>query len=400
MSPVEPAVAWLARGRLNLKPAGQPVRVVESAFARQSLERRLLAQDRDGWKGRSGVWWGLGMQPPGMAPWELPQNLDERRAVTFGSVTRGDRPGEIFYVLSLDNMSGLFRYDIDRDEEQRLMHRNDLAARDLTRHPGSGSVAMSIRRGDGTAGIVVGENDGRFLNDVTFGDCLDESPAWIPGPGRRLVYQSAGIARDANGFARGLAPYSIAVLDVDARSVETLVEDAGWDYLQPRMLADGTLLYVRRPWRSRPPGPDAVALLKDVVLFPFRLARAFVHFFNVFSMMFSGKPLLTATGAQQRSPVEQRYLMLWGQMVDAQQSLARARKRGEPARLVPKEWELIRRTPDGAEDVLCQHVLSYDVRTNGDVLVTDGSAVEHIDASGHRHQLGTDQLVERVMFID
>ena len=259
---------------------------------------------------------------------------------------------------------------------------------------------MSIRRGDGTAGIVVGENDGRFLSDVTFGDCLDEAPAWIPGPGRRLVYQSAGIARDANGFARGLGPYSIAVLDVDAQSVETLIEDSTWDCLQPRMLADGTLFYVRRPYQPRAPRPDGLTLLKDVVLFPFRLGRAFVHFFNVFSMMFSGKPLLTATGPQQQPAADQRYLMLWGQMVDAQQAIARARKRGQPAHLVPRDWQLIRRAPDGREDTLCEHVLAYDVRAGGDVLVTNGSAVEHVAPTGERQQLGTDHLIERVVFVD
>jgi hypothetical protein len=67
---------------------------------------------------------------------------------------------------------------------------------------------------------------------------------------------------------------------------------------------------------------------------------------------------------------------------------------------VPSDWQLIRRGADGAEESLAEHVLAYDVRGDGELLVTNGSTIEHIDAAGRRLRLATDQLVERVVFVD
>lgn len=393
---MEPTIAYLARGRLILKRPGDPPQEIESAFARQAMERQARDESLHGWKGRSGIWGNMGMEPPSWGQWQEPE---PRRAFHFRSVARGDGPGELFYVLDMGPVGGLFQYDAAQDQERRLMHKNDFAARDLARHPQSGSVALASKRGDGTSGIVVGENDGRFLREVTRGDCVDESPHWVAGEGRRIVYQSAPVGRDENGFALGLGPYAIELVDLDSQQITTLVEDEDADLLAPQMLQDGTLYYIRRPYKSPAERnrPNPWLLLQDIVFFPFRVLRSFVYFLNFFSVMFSGKPLMTASGPQPLRP-EQRYLMLWGQMIDTKAAMQKAGRNG-PADLVPKDWELIRRGPDGSETVLAANVLAFDIGPQQEIVYTNGSAVLALDAAGQTASLCTDALIERVIIV-
>src|SRR5437660_493038 len=132
-----------------------------------------------------------------------------------------------------------------------------------------------------------------------FGESLGAAHRWIPGEGRRLVFQSAGIGRDRHGNFAGLAPFSIQHLDIDSGEMKTLAEDSANDLLTPQMTADGTLYYIRRPYTT---GRELnlLRILKDIVLFPFRLGYAVFHYLQVFSMIYTGKKLTGAAGPQAR----------------------------------------------------------------------------------------------------
>lgn len=395
---LEPGIAYLSNGRLFIKRAGEAVREIESAFGRQVLERQTRSQELHGWKGRSGVWGSMGVAPPEFSQWENAGN-NGRLPIAIRSVARGNAPDQIAYVLAVGPMGGLFEYDLAEGTERRLMHRDGFQARDLVKHPASGALAMTVAREDGSTTLSISEDDGRYLKHITLTDSVDEAPAWIDGEGKRLVYQAAEIGRDERGYAVGLSPYAIEQVDLEREEVTVVLEDDEADLLQPRLLADGTLYYVRRPYK--PMGrqkTDVLAVLTDVVLFPFRLARAVVHFLHVFSVMFSGKPLITAGGPQQQRP-ENRYLMLWGHMIDTKKALARA-DREKSGSLVPKEWTLIRRTSTGNEEVIAEGVLAYDVSPAGEVVYTNGSRVLHVDAAGQQHLLCSDRLIEKVIALD
>lgn len=388
-----PTIAYLTEGRLFVRAADGASREIESPFARESNERRARAQELHGWKERSGLWGNL----DGLSSMELWEQADIRRRFRFQCAARGDVPDEIYYVLALENVGGLFRYDLTQEREQRLMHRNNFAPHDLARHPASGSVAVALPRDDGSIGIFIGENDGRFLTGTTTGDCMDEAPAWVPGEGRRIVFQSAGIGRNAAGFPVGVGPYALALLDVDKGQIDTLLEDETCDFLQPRMLADGTLLYIERPYQ-RHPRTNPWTIVTDVVCFPYRVARAVVHYLNVFSMLYSGQSLITGGGPPRQGP-DIPTLRLWGRMVNVKQAMERA-ARDRPADLVPKEWRLLRRRPDGTEDVLAENVLAFDVGPAGDVVYTNGSRLMHLTPDGQQHEIGTDRLIERVVILE
>ena len=166
------------------------------------------------------------------------------------------------------------------------------------------------------------------------------------------------------------------------------------DLLLPRSAADGSLYFVRRPYQ---PGGASVSpwrLAVDFVMFPFRLGRAVAHFLNFFSLMFSRQPLISAGGPPRDGP-DLRTLNLWGRVVDANKAL----RAGGDGRLVPASWELVRRSPDGADTVLAKHVLSFDRRADGDVVYTDGTRIWHLPAGGAAKEIGRGKLVERVAFV-
>lgn len=214
-------VAYLTHGRLIVRVDGRPAFDVDSAFARGVADRQARAHAVHGWKESSGSWGAMGFAPPELAQWEM---AEQRRLVSFRGVAAGDDAGTLYYLLGVGDMGGLFQYTIEDGAERRLMHRNGFQAKDLTRRSGGGEIAVSSSREDGTIGILIGENDGRFLRDVTAGDSIDESPAWVPGDARRLVYQSAAIGRDAQGLSVGSSPYRIEQIDVDAKKIETVHE--------------------------------------------------------------------------------------------------------------------------------------------------------------------------------
>ncbi|MEZ6125937.1 MAG: hypothetical protein R3C49_22645 [Planctomycetaceae bacterium] len=395
-----PGIAWISQGRLYVRQPDGVVREIESDFATRSVERELKHQSGNAWKGRSGIWGELGMAPPGMAPWA---QGDPRRRIRFVAVMRGDTPDEIFYVMDMGPVGGLFQYNLTHDEETRLMHSQDFRARDLSRHPVERDLAVSVVRQDGTMGLTITRHDGLFGRPVTLSDSIDEAPSWLPDGSRRLVFQSSAILRNENGYATGSSCCRLELLDLDGQEITCVLEDAERDLLQPRQLADESLLYIRRPWKSshRQP-PTLLEVAKDVFLFPFRLGRTFVYFFNFMSMALSGKPLMSAGGPGEGEPMKpnrRQMLMLYGQAVDTQHAMAAGAGKDPHRPLVPKEWQLVHRTKDGQEDVLAENVLGFDATPNGEIVYTDGRRIFSRSISRSARELMTGDVIEKVALL-
>lgn len=368
------SVAWISRGRLFVRKSGQPLKEIESDFAREALAREIRDSQLNSWKGRSGVWGNLGMQPPGAAPWEDP---DPRRQIRFAAVARGKSADEVLYVLDMGVVGGLFSYDLREELERRLVHRQGFLLRDISRHPHDGELVVSLPREDRTVGLRVTRADGLFGKDIAVSDAIDESPAWLPDGTKRLVFQSAAIARNEHGYAVGTSPFRIEMLDLEAEQLQTVYEEEGYDLLQPRMQPDGSLLCIRRPHQQQwnQPAASVKDVLLDVVCFPYRVLRTGVHFLHFLSMMFSGKPLISAGGPAQRRGQANPVLMLWGQAVDTQRILSRDRSGNPATPLVPETWQLIHRAQDGAVKTLASHVMAWDMNPDGTLVWTNGRTI-------------------------
>lgn len=391
-----PTVAYLAEGRLYLQPGGAEAREITSTFVHNFEERQARQQKVHGWKGESQVWGEMGMMAPQMAQWN--QATAGRRTVKFRSLDHGPENGELTYLVDFGNMTGLFQYDPKTEQERRLFHRNNFPAQDLCRHPVHGRLAISVAQEDGTKRLAICEADGCRPREITFGDSVDEMPRWLHDDSDRLVFQSAGIGRDANGFATVLGPYAIQKLDMKSEAFTTVVEDDRFDYLQPTELADGSLVCLRRPYKPGLRRPDLWTEIVDIALIPYRLARAGFYFLNFFSVMFSGQPLRTAGGPQRQNGPDTQLLSLWGQMIDTRKQLQSGKKNDDQG-LVPKDWQLVRRSPTGKEDILVSGVLTFDVGRSGEILYTNGRHLWLRQPSGKNEKLGTDHFIERVLLV-
>ena len=114
--------------------------------------------------------------------------------------------------------------------------------------------------------------------------------------------------------------------------------------------------------------------------------------------VFTGKPL--ATSLAQRPPIpEQRFLMLWGHMVDTKHSMLRGGN-GLTDGLVPKTWQLIRRSPDGSESLVGQSVLSYDIAGDGQIVYSTGRAIYLSDPTGTVTKLVDEPMVDDVVILE
>ena len=384
-------VAYLSQGKLFVKDGDLASREIESHFGKEVIDRTLRMHQRNEWKSK-----GKNTPFSGSMLWGV-EEIDPRIAqVDITGVTEGVEQGKLFFVLETETTGGLFLYDWQENQEKRLFHKEHFQARDLDWHPKHRLIVCSQSFDNGTANIVTMNAEGHDVHQLTEGDSIDEAPTWMPGSARRILFQSAGVARNQHGYAVGAGPFAIELLDLEQKSLTTLLEDEEYDFLCPHGDQEGNMYFIRRPYEM--PGETRYGIfqmLGDFLMFPFRLLRAIFHFLNFFSLTFSQKPLTTASGPKLNGEDEQT-LMLRGRMIDAQKALHEAGQNQEAPALVPNTWELVRRTQDGEEQVLADGVVAFDLTDDDIVVYTNGSAVYEFDTQGKSKRLFKGHLIENV----
>jgi hypothetical protein len=219
----------------------------------------------------------------------------------------------------------------------------------------------------------------------------------VPGRTGTLVFQSAGIGRDARGMIAARGPYSVQQIDVTAGDMKCLAENEKFDLLAPQVSADGALYYIRRPYLPPNARVSPWRTLLDIVLFPFRLIQAIFEYLNFFSMTYSGKPLKTSGNARAKE-MDMRRIMLMGNYVNALEIMKQSAD-GETPALVPASWELVRSASGGAgpAEVLAKGVLSFDLEDDGSIVYSNGSAIFRLGGDRKPELVQKSDLIEHVI---
>lgn len=386
-----PCIAYLSQGKLLLKAEDQPARTIESEFGQDVQQRMLQIQRKNAWKDR-GI---RSLTMPASMLKQLEAAAEAAPPVAITSLCRGE-VGQIFYALEAAQVGGLFQYDLERNRETRLFHNSEFRVGDLDFSPQHRLIACIKTYPTGISNLATMAMDGMRPLDVTEGDSIDLAPRWVAGETKALVYQSAGVSRNSEGYVLARAPFTIEKLDFSQQTVTTLADDPKSDLLGPQIGPDGQLYYIRRPYKRMGQSVDLVQFLKDLLLIPLRLAHAIFQFLSVFTQSFTGKPLITA-GTNQ--PVERKFIRAWGDWISPENLPKRHAGDGDAPGLVPRTWQLVRQGQTGTPEVLADGVLTYTVQTDGQVVYTNGSGIYSLKSGGERQRLHVDRWIESVVLL-
>jgi len=381
-------IVYLAQGKIRLKRGEAPARTVDSVYGNSIREKAIRSAQRHSWKGQgdgspfaAAAWGNKGMQTG-----EVPIHIT--------SLCASKEPGNLLYSLESESLCALVEVRELGADEQRLWNDNNTKLRHVSVSKTTGDMVFSVLHQNGTANIGVKRAGRGGFMELTEGDSFDTAPRW-KGDERFIIYQSAGVGRNREGHFLMFGPFSIQELDTEAGEITTLVEAPGTDCLAPHSAADGNLYYIQRPYTGQDL-PGFWSSIKNLLLFPFRLAHAIYNFLNFFSAIFSGKKLASNTQARSRE-MDMKQMMIWGNLVRSQRP---EQVEDESADLVPKSWQLMQRSPNGQTKSLASGVLAYDVGPDGDVVYTNGNAVFHLRPDGTKRHIINERMIEQVFWVD
>lgn len=377
-------LAFVSRGKLFIRTPGESIQEVQSPYVQGVIDRMERSRERHSWK--EGTTFGTHFAR------QDPMDRNQQLEIQATSAQFLDA-GRMLYFLKDKSFGGLFEQHLDSGEEKRLLHKQNLALEDLRLSPDSRRLLCAQHGGNGIANIAVMNVDGSDYRELTGGDTLDTAPAWYPGNPDLVVFQSSGLARNAQGFVIAAGPASLQMVDMARGALQTVLEDARFDHLQPRVGHDGCLYFIRRPYEAPHYGAGNAVL--DALLLPFRLLRAVFHYLNFFSLMYTRKPLTTAAGPALQADLKQ--ILLKGRRLDAEEALRKGALVNGVRSLVPASWQLVCRNPQGEEMLLARHVASFDIAADGSLLFSNGNGVFALGSDTNPRVLLQDQLVNDVI---
>jgi hypothetical protein len=363
-------IACISQGKLYVIGGKSGEDNVSSDFVRDLKKRLQVIENRSALRNGSGAAFmrgGLPLDRP---------SVEDTFTAEFSCVASSTQAGEICYGIDAGEVRGLFHYGVEDRYERRVFHGPNhrfaaISARSTEDGP-EWLVAMARDHGGSRIGLIRPQTGGG-IHELTEGDSLDSYPAWAPSDGDSFVYQTSGVARHhRTNQWEGLGPASIQKVNMKNGDMEAVAEDDRFDFLCPSYGADGVLYYLKRPYEPFH-RPSFWRFVLDIVLFPFRLLRAVFAFLNVFSMLFSGKPLQTAGVPPRRDGPDPKAVFLHGRWINMEKKMRDAAA-DEMKDLVPQNWQLIARSSEG-EKVVCSSVMAYTIGRDGTVYYSNGKGV-------------------------
>ncbi|MGD8914067.1 MAG: hypothetical protein PVI97_06435 [Candidatus Thiodiazotropha sp.] len=378
------SLVFIARGKLFMKDGENDVQELQSPYVQSVMDRMQRSRQRHSWKE------GTAFESSYISN---RSNVPSDQHMLIAKAAQFIPNGKLLYFLSDNRVGGLFEYNFDTGEEKRLIHQQQLLLEDFSIDRSCQSLVCSQKSNNGTANIVQMDMDGSNYRELSGGDTVDSAPTWIPDDPDRILFQSSGVARNEEGYVVALGPASIQMLDIQKRELTTVREEENYDFLQPKVCPSGDLLFIQRPYE--PPRYGSRKFLMDFLLFPFRLLRAVFHYLNFFSLMYTRKPLTSAGGPEVQADLKE--LLIKGKRINAENALKKENPVNGVRSLVPKSWQLVRRTRTGNEQVLATNVASYDITTDGKIIFTNGYGVFLLDSSNNAQVVFRGKLIAELV---
>jgi hypothetical protein len=357
---------FISDGRLLIHDDDGAIKELTSQFADQKMQEAETNKTHQGWKGKSSQdnpYWGS-------AVWGNQASTRTFTPFRFKNVMLAD-DNTIFYLITNNFMTGLFKYNIEVDEEIRLFHRNDFLENGIDYSIQLDQFVAAVVTEDGSVDLELLNSQGSFTKNLTGGDSCDSNPVFSRKNSNHVLYQSAGIARDEDGTHFAYSPESVNRIDIETGQITEVIADQEHDYLLPREDAHGNVYCIRRPYHG--PGYRSIwQTCWHIITFPVQFVIAIFRFFDAFTKLFN-QDWQTA-GHNIKPPQKNKYIRVLGQTIDLAKIRRNSDSRQGPS-LVPKSWELIKIENSGQVRVLAKKVSSYDINEQANVHFTNGFKV-------------------------
>lgn len=313
----------------------------------------------------------------------------------------GEYKDAFLYSIDIDSTNGIYRKSKEAESEGIVLCSSSTAYRSFD-IKGDCLTASAAFAGESHIGVL-DIPSGRF-SYYTEGHVRDTSPVWSMAEENKIYFCSAGLPENDkqpeeesaprgisqivdemySGTSTPLGPSSICLLDIKAGSLVDVLSDDKYNFTHPQSTSDGSLYYIRKPYKYNS-GGNSFGCLADIFLLPVRLGQALFGFLNVFSAKYSGKTL-------SRSDVKQRdekQMFIDGNLINAAQELKENQRRGDKnPGIIPANWELRCLDINGQDTLVRRGVVAYRVdEETGDILISNGSAILRMDKNGNEEKL-------------
>ena len=200
-------IAFISKGKLFYRDKGGQVHQLQSPYVQEMIDRVERNKQRHGWK--EGTSFGTSFTSHSQQKVSSEISIQVVSAQFCG-------PDKLIYFLVDESFGGLFEYDLNTKEEKRLLHKQNLKLEGLEVNQQQSQLLCSQASASGVANIITMGIDGSETRELTGGDTVDASPAWVSENENKILFESYGLARDEGGFVIAHGPSSIQLLDVDS----------------------------------------------------------------------------------------------------------------------------------------------------------------------------------------
>lgn len=312
----------------------------------------------------------------------FPYDFDESAFAEIGGIAvYGDK---LVYGVSLDSSGSIYIRSLDpEDNLEELVFSGNI-------HPGrmncrGKKLVVSLKESGKNEHISVYELGTSDSREYTDGDSTDVTPVFADDD--KIYFSTAGIARDQYGQIAAVQNMSIACLDTKALSIDEVVSDERYDYLSPTACEGGSLYCIRRPKGGENGNGDIT--FKDIIMFPYRIFKAFLGLLNMFSIIFGGESLKSggdspkSGGNAKAKQMDPRYAFMDANVANAEKNMKNEERKGEkyPGIMSP-ESILVHIGADGNETIVRRGVLDYLPLSDGNIAVSNGRYILITDKNG------------------
>lgn len=315
----------------------------------------------------------------------------------------GEHNGDLIYSIDIDSTNGIYRRNPeDRENEGIVLCSSSVGYREFDIVD---NLMVTSAYFAGESHIAIMDLSTKGYNTYTEGRTKDFSPVWSRARKGSVLFCSAGLPEgqefreESDEEPRGLSqmvsemysraadevlgPTSIAELDVFGGTLRDVLADDKYDFTHPQSMPDGSLYYIRKPYKQNTSG-TGFGCLGDIIMLPVRLIYAIFGFLNVFSAKYSGKTL----SSREVKGRDERQTFIDGNLINAERELKENKRKGDKnPGIIPHSWELHRRMPDGSDVLIKKGVLAYRADEDGTLLISNGSHILSIDGEGKEERI-------------